>query len=359
MMTPQPRATSNSVRRTRRAFLRDAAVYGSAVALSSIVTQANQPQSNGAQVILDSSAIPRQIGLGLYTVRDLMTDSTAYRAVLAKVAEIGYKEIEPADRTDAKGVAYAGLEPKAFRALLDQNGLSMPSTHSSAIDGPDLEKQLEGFQIMGIKYTEVIQPSSPHAAAPAPAATSAGPNRGRGSGALPPPPSLSMDAVRKFIDGVNRHAQITKKFGIKMLVRMDIDVFVPLADHPDMMPYQVIADNTDPQLVTMQIDIGWAAVCGQNIVEMFKRNPRHYELWHVKDVVGIWSSTPNTSLSDRRRASYFVPAGLGQVDLKTLFANANIAGLKHIGIEQDNAATWGDSLAAARINYNNVMKMLP
>jgi hypothetical protein len=104
MMTPQPCATSNSVRRTRRAFLRDAAVYGSAVALSSIVTQTNQPQSNGAQVILDSSAIPRQIGLGLYTVRDLMTDSTAYRAVLAKVAEIGYKEIEPADRTDAKGV---------------------------------------------------------------------------------------------------------------------------------------------------------------------------------------------------------------------------------------------------------------
>src|SRR5690348_1939923 len=289
--------------RTRRAFLRDVAVYGSMLTFSSVVTQSAEIPLNGAQLPPGAAPLPKQIGLGLYTVRDLMTDSTAYQAVLAKVAEIGYKEIEPADRTDAKGVAYAGLEPKAFRALLDQNGLSMPSTHSSAIDGPDLEKQLEGFQIMGMKYTEVIQPSSPHAAAPAPAATSAGPNRGRGSGALPPPPSLSMDAVRKFIDGVNRHAQITKKFGIKMIVRMDIDVFVPLADHRGMMPYQVIADNTDPQLVTMQIDIGWAAVCGQNIVEMFKRNPRHYELWHVKEVVGIWSSTPNTTLSVRRRAS--------------------------------------------------------
>ena len=344
--------------RTRRAFLRDVAVYGSMLTFSSVVTQSAEIPLNGAQLPPGAAPLPKQIGLGLYTVRDLMTDSTAYQTVLAKVAEIGYKEIEPADRTDAKGVAYAALEPKAFRALLDQNGLSMPSTHSSAIDGPDLEKQLEGFQIMGIKYTEVIQPSSPHATASAPTAAPAPPNRGRGSVSLPPPPSRSMDTVKKMVDEINGHAQITKRFGIKMLVRMDIDVFVPLADHPDMMPYEVIADNTDPELVTMQIDIGWAAVCGQNIVEMFKRNPGHYELWHVKDAVGILGSTPNMSLSDRRRASYFVPAGLGQVDLKSLFANANLAGLKHIGIEQDNAATWGDSLAAARVNYNNVMKMI-
>jgi sugar phosphate isomerase/epimerase len=282
---------------------------------------------------------------------------------LAKVAEIGYKEIEPADRTDAKGVAYAGLEPKAFRALLDKNGLTMPSTHSSAIDGPDLEKTLEGFQTMGIKYTEVIQPSNPHAgiAAPAPppvpTPTPAQTPAGRGRGPAPPP-TRTTDAVKKMVDEINAHAQITKKFGIKMLVRMDIDVFVPLSDSPNMMPYMVIADNTDPSLVTMQIDIGWAAVTGQDIVGMFKRNPGHYELWHVKDAVGLNTMTQQMSLVDRRRASYFVPAGVGQVDLKTIFASADIAGLKHIGIEQDNAASWGDSLAAARVNYNNVMKLI-
>jgi sugar phosphate isomerase/epimerase len=304
---------------------------------------------------------PKQIGLALYTVRDLMTDSSAYQAILAKVAEIGYKEIEPADRTDAKGVAYAGLEPKAFRALLDKNGLTMPSTHSSAIDGPDLEKTLEGFQMMGIKYTEVIAPSNPHAgiaapaSAPPPTPPQAPAGRGRGPA---PPPTRTTDAVKKMVDEINAHAQITKKFGIKMLVRMDIDVFVPLSDDPSMMPYMVIADNTDPSLVTMQIDIGWAAVTGQDIVGMFKRNPGHYELWHVKDAVGLNSMGPQMSLVDRRRASYFVPAGVGQVDLKTIFANASVAGLKHIGIEQDNAATWGDSLAAARVNYNNVMKLI-
>src|SRR5206468_5844296 len=87
-----------------------------------------------------------QIGLELYTVRNLTPAD--YEGTLAKVAEIGYKEVEPASD-------YAGMEPKQFRAVLDRLGLSMPSTHVAATEGPDLEKQLEGLQIMGIKYTEV------------------------------------------------------------------------------------------------------------------------------------------------------------------------------------------------------------
>jgi len=345
--------------KTRRRFLKDVAAYGGAVSLAGAAYFSTLP-TLAAQQAMAAAGPPKLLGLGLYTIRDLMSDSAAYQAVLSKVAEVGYKEIEPADRTDAKGVAYAGLEPKAFRALLDKNGLTMPSTHSSAIDGPDLEKTLDGFQIMGIKYTEVIQPSNPHAGiaapVPSPTPTPAQAPAGRGRGPAPPPTRTTAD-VKKMVDEINAHAQITKKFGIKMLVRMDIDVFVPLLDNAEMMPYMVIADNTDPSLVTMQIDIGWAAVTGQDIVGMFKRNPGHYELWHVKDVVGLNSMTPQMSIVDRRRASYFVPAGLGQVDLKTIFANASVAGLKHIGIEQDNAASWGDSLAAARVNYNNVMKL--
>jgi len=35
-----------------------------------------------------------------------------------------------------------------------------------------------------------------------------------------------------------------------------------------------------------------------------------------------------------------------------------IAGLKHFVIEQDNAASWGDSLAAARVSYQNMRTVL-
>ena len=50
-----------------------------------------------------------------------------YEGTLAKVAGIGYKEVEAFD-------PYNNMEPKQYRALLDRYGLTMPSTHSGAID---------------------------------------------------------------------------------------------------------------------------------------------------------------------------------------------------------------------------------
>ena len=54
----------------------------------------------------------------------------------------------------------------------------------------------------------------------------------------------------------------------------------------------------------------------------------------------------------------FVPVGAGDIDFKKVFANAKLAGLKHFVIEQDNAANWGDSLAAARVSYQNMRTLL-
>jgi hypothetical protein len=41
-----------------------------------------------------------------------------------------------------------------------------------------------------------------------------------------------------------------------------------------------------------------------------------------------------------------------------VFAHAGLAGLKHFVIEQDNAANWGDSLAAARVSYQSMRTVL-
>jgi hypothetical protein len=49
---------------------------------------------------------------------------------------------------------------------------------------------------------------------------------------------------------------------------------------------------------------------------------------------------------------------VGQIDYKPFFDLADVAGLKHFCLEQDNAATWGDSLAAAGISVKNLQAML-
>src|SRR5260370_29318673 len=149
---------------TRRTFLKESAAF----AVAAGAAQAASPDWK------------KQIGLEMYTVRDL-TDKD-YEGTLAKVAEIGYKEIEAATN-------YANLEPKQFRALLDRLGLTMPSTHVGASAGPDLQKQLEGFQVMGIRYTEIRAASGAGGGGRGPAQTEeswkrwAGPTHPRGKNA--------------------------------------------------------------------------------------------------------------------------------------------------------------------------------
>ena len=285
----------------------------------------------------------RQPGLELYTVRDLTAKD--YEGTLAKVAEIGYKEVEPA--TD-----YGRMEPKQFRAMLDRYGLSAPSTHVGATAGPDLEKQLEGFQIMGIRYTEVRNaPAGGRSGAPG-AGRGAGFGAGGGRGRGPTEESVKRQAAQ-----LNEHGRIVKKFGMKMLVHNHTQEFQPFEGGKGR-PYDILLAETDPELVAMQLDIGWASVAGQNILEMFHAHPGRFELWHVKDARGIKLMTPEMPQSERQRSAMLVPVGEGEIDYKTIFANADLAGLKHYCVEQDNAADWGDSVAAARASYERLMKIL-
>jgi sugar phosphate isomerase/epimerase len=298
----------------RRAFLKSLAVTAGAAAFSDLMAQIDPGWKN-------------KIGLELYTVRDVQPKD--YEGILAKVAEIGYKEVEPAD-------PYNKMEPKQYRALLDKYHLTMPSTHSGAQDGPDLEKQLEGFQIMGLKYTEVR------------AAQNAGGGRGG---------ARTVDSVAKSAAQLNKYGKITKKFGMKMLVHNHAGEFEPL-EGTTKTQYDVLLAETDPDLVAMQLDIGWAQVAGQNVLEMFAKTPGRFELWHVKDAIDTKKMDPKMTPTQRQRAAHLCPVGLGDIDYKPIFAAAKQAGLKHFVVEQDNAAAWGDSVSAARVSYQNVLKVL-
>jgi len=347
---------------TRREFLFDAAVASAAAMAASHVG------SLAAQA--GESPWRSRIGLELYTVRDLM--ETDYVGVLEKVAAIGYKEIEP-----SRG--YNNLAPKEFRALLDRLGLSMPSAHSGASgSGLELEKQLEGFQTMGIKYT-VISGGGRGGGAGGGAAPAAGGRGGRGP--LPPgayynagtgvthnsfteaeafgpyAPPLKLEAVKQRAATLNANGRIAQKFGIKMLVHNHTDEFEKLVDSP-RTPYEVLVEETDPALVTMQLDIGWAYIAGIDPIALFKKYPGRFELWHLKDAFGLKKVNPSLGPNERVSSVTFVPIGVGHIDFKPVFAQAPLAGLKHFVVEQDNAATWGDSLSAARVSYQNLRAIL-
>jgi sugar phosphate isomerase/epimerase len=315
----------------RRAFLKHLAAYGGVLAAADMAKAAGPDWK-------------KQIGLEMYTVRDLTAKD--YEGTLAKVAEIGYKEIEPASAN------YGGMEPKQFRAMLDRYGVSMPSTHIGATDGPGLEKELEGFQIMGLKYTEIRGGGG---GGQAPARTPGAAAKGKGAAAAPA--QATEESIKRTAAQLNAHGKVAQKFGMKMLYHNHAQEFQPF-EGSSLRPYDILLSETDPALVAMQLDIGWATVAGQNVLEMFKKNPGRFELWHVKDARGIKNMDPKLNQRARMQAAMLVPLGQGEVNYKPIFAAAEMAGMKHFCIEQDNAADWGDSVAAARVSFQNLSKVL-
>ena len=332
---------------TRRNFLKAMAAVPAVAAAGAPALALAQP--------LPTAKWASRIGMELYTVRDLM--ETDFEGALAKLAALGYKEVEPAN-------GYNGMSPKAFRAMLDRHGLTAPSTHSGPTIGAGLEAELAGFQVMGIRYTSI--PTPPRVIVP---------GRKPGSGMLgayfgghnsftqaeafgPRQPPITLAEAQRRAAELNMYGRIGRKFGVKMLVHNHTGEFMPLTDAKDRTEYDVYLKETDPELVTMQLDLGWATIAGQDIPAMFRANPGRYELWHIKDMFGIRNLNKALPPLERTDAVTFEPYGVGQIDYKPFFDLADLAGLKHFCLEQDNAATWGDSLSAARISIRNLRAML-
>jgi sugar phosphate isomerase/epimerase len=78
-------------------------------------------------------------------------------------------------------------------------------------------------------------------------------------------------------------------------------------------------------------------------LELFKKHPGRFPMWHVKDM-------------EKSESRTFAEVGTGSIDFKRLFAAANTAGLKHFFVEQDQ--TKRPPLESIEISYKNVQKLL-
>lgn len=364
----------NESNTSRREFLKGAAVAAGGLALAGAVDSAfaGTLPASAPQQQPTAPNWAGQIGLELWTVRDLTAKD--YVGTLEKVARIGYKEIEPAN-------GYANMTPKQFRALLDRLGLKMPSTHSGLTVGTDaeMERQLAGFRVMGIQYSSLSEPR------PAGRGNAGGGTGGRGGAAGRPAgaraaadttrtnPASERQRTQQFIRNMvqaraaeevkheaaryNRIGELARKFGIKLLIHNHTAEFVPCKDSPDA-PYTILLNETDPELVVFQMDIGWAVVAGQKPVELFQKYPGRFVLWHVKDVACLKILPPLPDQGGRMAEARLVPVGNGEIDYGDIFKHADVAGMKHFVIEQDSAADWGDSVAAARVSYEHLRATL-
>src|SRR3989449_7686969 len=170
----------------------------------------------------DSAHKIDRIGVQLYTVRDAM--KTDFAGTIAKVAATGYKEVEFA--------GYFDHSPKDVRAILDKNSLVSPSCH---VGYDVVEKRwpetLEAAKIVGHSYIICPWIDEKQRAEPG------GWNR----------------AAELF----NKAGEASKKAGIQFGYHNHSFEFDPAESLGGKLPYDFLLAETDPKLVTMELDLCW------------------------------------------------------------------------------------------------------
>jgi sugar phosphate isomerase/epimerase len=258
------------------------------------------------------------IGLQLYTVRDAMDKDPA--GTLAKVAQIGYNMVEG---TYAPGAEkFYGMDTGAFAALLKQNGLKMHSAHyrlgEDAPDGEikmkgtllhDWDKAVEDAHALGLEYMVCAW--------------------------LSPAERQGIDHYKKLAETFNKAAEKCKTAGIQFCHHNHDFEF---QQENGKMFYDVILDNTDKDLVKMEMDLYWVTKAGQDPISIIKSHPGRFPLWHLKDM-------------DKGPEHAFTEVGNGTIDFKKIFEHTREAGLKYFYVEQDKCPGSPFDSITKSINY--------
>lgn len=256
-----------------------------------------------------------KVGVQLYTVRDLMKDD--FDGTIAKVAQIGYKEVEFA--------GYFGRTGKQVRAVLDKNGLAAPSTH---VQYDELDEKfpsvIETSKEIGLSY--IICPWIPEE--------------------LRKSPDIWKQASEKF----NKCGEQSKKAGMQFGYHNHWFEFMPVNGK---LPYDQLLADCDPHLVKMEMDLCWITVAGGDPIKYFEKYPGRFPLVHVKDV----KTMPKVTTGGGQNFGDSVDltsVGDGVIDWKKIFAHSQQAGIKHYIVEHDRPK---DPIASITASYNYLSKL--
>jgi len=271
---------------TRRTFLKKTSLFTAGVLASPSLFSMNKQKI---------------IGLQLYTVRNAMQKDAA--GTLAKVATIGFNSVEGASYTGSQ--QFYGMDGKTFAKLLKDNGLIMPSSHYRLGEDKEYGAIVKGTVLH--EWNKAVDDASEIGAKYMVCAWLSPAERG------------SLDHYKFIAEQLNKAGEICKKQHIQLCYH-NHDFEFEMQNN--IYPFDVLIENTDENLVKLELDLYWVKKAQQDPIALFKKHPGRFPLWHIKDM----DSSPKHA---------FTEVGNGIIDFNEIFEHAHTAGLKYYFVEQD------------------------
>jgi sugar phosphate isomerase/epimerase len=264
---------------TRRTFIKNTAILAASAYLLPSFAHAAKP--NG------------RLGLQLYTLRDVLPKGP--REVIKKVAEAGYQDVETYGYGNGR---FWGVVPSDLRGFLVENGLSSFSGHYNinplTIPDPELDGIIKAAKALGQTYVTI-----PYLGAEL---------------------RKTADDYKRIAAQMNIIAEKCKKAGLRLAYHNHDFEFTKFGN---LTGQDILLQETDAKLVDFELDLYWVKRSGHDILDLFKRYPGRFTMWHVKDM-------------DKVKPNLNTEIGSGSIDFKAVFAQAKKSGLKQFFVEQEN-----------------------
>ncbi|MEI9921739.1 MAG: sugar phosphate isomerase/epimerase [Bacteroidota bacterium] len=229
-------------------------------------------------------------GLQLYTLRDVIKDTTKVKDTVKQLVDWGYNEFEAYGYSNGQ---MFGMPYKEFTDYVRTLGARVTSAHYDIdVIRTQWDQAVADAKEAGQEY--MVLPWIDEA------------NR-------------TPDGFKQIIEDVNKAAEVTKKAGIRMGYHNHDFEFKMIGDKTG---FDTLLEGFDKDLVSWELDLYWVVRAGQDPEQIFMKYPGRFEQWHIKDM-------------DKADPTKNADVGTGSIDFKKLLMHAHHAGLKHWYVEQE------------------------
>lgn len=255
-----------------------------------------------------ANSMGNQFGIQLYTIRNLVKED--FPGSMQILADIGFTTIETAEYSNRK---FYGYDPADFLNTVKAFGLNPLSSHSY-ISRSNISQTIEDTAKAGMKY--LVQPVVPEAI------------------------RKSLDDYKRIADDLNSFGEQCKNSGLTFAYHNHNFEFEKIES---LIPYNLLLENTDPDLVTMELDTYWMVYGGYQPTAYFNLFPGRFKLLHVKDMA---------EGEDKKSTEI----GSGLINFPEIFEMKDLSGMENFFLEQEEFDLDPWNSLAQSFNY---MKTLP
>lgn len=287
-----------------------------------------------------------RVGLAMFTVRNSFQRDPL--ATLREISTAGYKVIEIANHhaEEDPGTGF-GFSAKDLKKMTDDNGISilgahiMPSGGGKSIetfydDDEHLKRIIDYYNIIGGKYLS-----------------------------FPIDFFSSIDYLLRRCELYNHIGELCEPFGIKFLYHNHFHEFA-LLDGKVIM--DLIVENTDPELVGIELDAYWTILGAYDPVKKIRQYGNRIDLIHEKDFpleqvqnMNMWTRIDKNTPLDwdsfhaQIKPEYFIEVGNGMIKVQDVVDVGNEFNIPYILVEQDyTALTEFESIRESMANFKKM-----